>query len=280
MNRNSGLQSLLSGVCRGAARLGLPALLSSAAMWGATFGSVVPLDIPIGGHVSDIVLDEPRGVLYAANFTAKRIEVISIANQKPVGKIDVPAQPGAMALSPDGGLLVVTHFGGDPGFVLNQSTGGCPSGAISVVNLGTSAITFTACANFPLGVAFGVDGQALIATKEELLLLDPVSGAVQSLGELRCGPAVNGVAAPVCVFATGVPVPLNNSPAQIIAASVTASQDGFTIYGQLITQNVTSPPIGGQALRFRYDVAGQNVSFLPSGSNPGPGPSTVSVNPT
>src|ERR1700719_4602342 len=108
MNRNSGLQSLLSGIQQGAARWGLPVLLSSAAVWGGTFGTVVPLDIPIGGHVSDIVLDEPRGVLYAANFNAKRIEVISIASQKPVRKIDVPAQPGAMALSPDGGLLVVT----------------------------------------------------------------------------------------------------------------------------------------------------------------------------
>jgi len=30
----------------------------------ATFGSVVP----IGGHAADIALDEPRGVLYVANF--------------------------------------------------------------------------------------------------------------------------------------------------------------------------------------------------------------------
>src|SRR5437763_7019403 len=122
MNWNSGLQSLLSGVCRGAARFGLPALLSSAAVCGATFGTVVPLDIPAGGHVSDLVLDEPRGVLYASNLTARRIDVISLADRKVVRKIDVPAQPGSMAISPDGGLLVVTHFGGDPGFVLDQTT--------------------------------------------------------------------------------------------------------------------------------------------------------------
>jgi len=278
MNRNSELQSLLSGIRRGAARWGLPALLSSAAAWGATFGTVVPLDIPAGGHVSDVLLDEARGVLYAANFTARRIEVISIADQKPVRKIDVPAQPGSMALSPDGAWLVVTHFGGDPGFVLDPSAGGCPSGAVSVISLAKSAITLTACANFPLGVAFGNDGQALIATKEELLLLDPVAGAVQSLGELRCGNTVNGVAAPVCVLTSALPVPLNNFPAQIIGASITAAQDGFTIYGQLITQNSTTPAIGGGALRFRYDVGGKNVTFLPSGSSPGPGPSTVSVN--
>ena len=170
MNRKSGRHSFLSGIRRGAPRWGLPALLSSAAVWGATFGSVVPLDIPIGGHVSDIVLDEPRGVLYAANFTAKRIEVISLANQKPVRKIDVPAQPGAMSLSPDGAWLVVTHFGGDPGFLLDPApANSCPSGAVSIINLGTNAITLTACANFPLAVAFGNDGQALIATADEML---------------------------------------------------------------------------------------------------------------
>src|SRR5260370_11646296 len=280
MNRNSGLQSLLSGIRRGAARLGLPVLLSWGAVWGATFGSVVPLDIPIGGHVSDIVLDEPRGVLYAANFTARRIEVISIADRNIVRKIDVPAQPGSMALSPDGGLLVVTHFGGDPGFVLDQPPAGrCPSGAVSVINLGTSAIASTACVNSPIAVAFGNDGLALIATVEELLLLDPVSGAVQSLGQLQCGKTLNGIAAPVCALGAGLPVNLNNSPPQIIAASITAAQDGFTIYGQLITQNASAPPIGPPfALRFRYDVGSQNVTFLPSGSNPAPGPSTVSVN--
>jgi uncharacterized protein (TIGR03437 family) len=280
MNRNSGLQSLLSGIRRVAVRWGLPALLSSATVWGATFGTVVPLDIPIGGHVSDIVLDEPRGVLYAANFTAKRIEVISITDRKVVRKIDVPAQPGAMALSPDGGLLVVTHFGGDPGFVLDPPAGGCPSGGVSVVNLGASAITLTACANFPLTVAFGNDGLALIATIDELLLLDPVSGAVQSLGQLRCGNAINGVAAPACALLRGLPVPLNDFPAQITAASITAAQDGFTIYGQLkIAQNAAAPPIGpSPVLRFRYDVSGKNVVWLPSGSNPGPGPITVSVN--
>src|SRR5260370_20278186 len=208
MNRNSGLQSLLSGIRRGAWRCGLPALLSSAAVYGATFGTVVPLDIPIGGHVSDIVLDEPRGVLYAANFTAKRIEVISIADRNVIRKIDVPAQPGAMALSPDGGLLVVTHFGGDQGFVLDQTpAGSCPSGAVSVINLGSNAITLKACANAPLGVAFGNDGLALIATIDELFLLDPVSGAVQSLGRTA--------------LQRFLPFAIDNFPAQISVAYVT-----------------------------------------------------------
>jgi hypothetical protein len=270
---------LASGIRRSAARWGLPALLSSAAVWGATFGTVVPLDISSGGHVSDIVLDEPRGVLYAANFNARRIEVISIADRKVIRKIDVPAQPGSMALSLDGSALVVTHFGGDPGFVLDQPAGNCPFGAVSILNPASGVITLTACANFPLAVAFGNDGQALIATKDELFLLDPVSGASQSLGQLRCGRTINGVDAPICGLLTGLPVNLNNFPAQIIAASITTAQDGLTIYGQLkITQNTTAPPITSDVLRFRYEVSGKNVFWLPAGSAPGSGPNTVSVN--
>jgi uncharacterized protein (TIGR03437 family) len=292
MNRNSEFQNWLSGMGRAAARFCLPALLCSAAGWSATFGAVVPLDIPVGGHVSDIVLDEPRGVLYAANFTARRIEVVSIADQKVIRKIDVPAQPGAMALSPDGTSLVVAHFGGDPAFLFAPApAASCPLGAMSVIDLSSSSVALTICADTPLAAAFGNDGLALIALTNQLLLLDPRSGATQSLGELRCGKTINGVSAGVCglfripptVFPPTIPpsiIPLDNFPAQILGASITAAQDGFTIYGQLkVQQNTTAPAIGPSGvLRFRYDVRTKNVVWLPAGSSPGSGPSTVSVN--
>src|SRR5690242_2379777 len=59
--------------------MSLAALLTCAATpsVAATFGTVVP----IGGHASDIALDESRGLLYIANFTANRIEVMSIADR-------------------------------------------------------------------------------------------------------------------------------------------------------------------------------------------------------
>ena len=63
----------------------------------ATFGSVVP----IGGHASDIALDEARGVLYIANFTANRIEVMSLTDLSIHTSMNVAAQPGALTLSPD-----------------------------------------------------------------------------------------------------------------------------------------------------------------------------------
>ncbi len=55
-------------------RLGLVQAGLAAAAWGGTLGRVVP----IGGHASDLALDEARGVVYVANFTANRIDVISL----------------------------------------------------------------------------------------------------------------------------------------------------------------------------------------------------------
>src|ERR1700686_2828616 len=86
--------------------------LASAALWApigraANFGNVVP----IAGNASDLALDEPRGLLYIANFTANRIEVMSLANSTILTSINVARQPSSLSLSPNGRWLVITHFG-------------------------------------------------------------------------------------------------------------------------------------------------------------------------
>src|SRR6266550_2244615 len=81
-------------------------LLAGSALAG-TFGKVVS----IGGHASDLALDEGRGVLYVANFTANRIEVMSLADNTVQRSINVAPQPSSLALSPDGRYLVVVHYG-------------------------------------------------------------------------------------------------------------------------------------------------------------------------
>ena len=83
------------------------ALLSSSPCVAASFGTVVP----IGGHASDIALDESRGVLYIANFTANRIEVMSTADYSIRTSMNVAPQPGALSLSPDSQFLLVAHYG-------------------------------------------------------------------------------------------------------------------------------------------------------------------------
>ena len=81
------------------------ALLASSTCEGAYFGTAVP----IGGHASDIALDESRGVLYIANFTANRIEVMSTADFSIRTSMNVAPQPGALSLSPDSKFLLVAH---------------------------------------------------------------------------------------------------------------------------------------------------------------------------
>src|SRR5947207_624552 len=98
-------------------------LALTTAAWSGTFGRV----IPIGGQASDIALDEGRGVLYIANFTANTIDVMSLADNTINTSLNVAPQPGSLALSPDGQYLVVAHYG---------NFTGTPANAITVINLG------------------------------------------------------------------------------------------------------------------------------------------------
>src|SRR5689334_1092131 len=72
----------------------------------APFGTVVPLV----GHAADIALDESRGQLYIANFTANRIEVMSTSDNTVRRSMNTVTQPGGIALSPDSRYLVVTNY--------------------------------------------------------------------------------------------------------------------------------------------------------------------------
>src|SRR5687767_7767590 len=103
MKRISDFRTLISGMVRA----GVCAAAACAAVWAGTFGRVVP----IGGHAADIVLDEGRGSLYIANFTANRIEVMNTSDLSIQRSINVAPQPGSLSLSPDGRYLLVGHFG-------------------------------------------------------------------------------------------------------------------------------------------------------------------------
>ena len=210
--------------------------------WAGTFGTVVP----IGGNAADLALDELRQALYIANFSANRIEVMSTADLSIRTSMAVAAQPSSLALSPDGQFLVVTHFG-------NYQTPGSPANALTVINLYTNLKQTFALGSPPLGVAFGIDNLALVVTTSDFLLFDPVSGATQVLD------TVAGVTAKT------LPVPPDNFPPQIVAASVSASGDGLWVYGLTDT------------IRFGYDVQRKLVYSLGYTATPPMGPRTVSV---
>ncbi len=214
----------------------------AAAAWGGTFGTVVS----IGGHASSLALDEQRGVLYIANFTANRIEVMSLSNNAIQTSINVAAQPSSLALSPDGRFLVVTHFG-------NAAPPASSNNAVTVIDLTSSGKQTFALGSPPLGVAFGIDGLALVVTATDFLLLDPVSGTTQELD------TITGVVAKT------LPQPPASFPPNIVAATVGASADGTIVYGFSDT------------LLFRYDVATKSITSGLYTSSPALGPRAISV---
>ena len=178
------------------------------AAWSGTFGKVVP----IGGQASDIALDEGRGVLYIANFTANTIDVMSLADNTISTSINVAPQPGSLALSPDGQYLVIAHFG-------NFTAPGAPANALTVINLaaGNTRQVFT-MGYPPLAVGFGIDGLAVVVTTTNVLAFDPVTGVAQPLETLAN------------LTAKTLPQPAATFPPNIISASMAVSPDGRHLF--------------------------------------------------
>ncbi|MGD0869187.1 MAG: hypothetical protein ABSB88_06535 [Bryobacteraceae bacterium] len=190
----------------------------------AGFGTVAA----IGGHAADIALDEARGVLYIANYTANRIDVLSTADNTVHTSVPVSPQPGSLALSPDGQYLLVAC--GPTGDLFQPSYN-----LLTLIHLpivGGTQQTF-GTPDVPLGVAFfntqpSGPGLALVVTTTEILTLDPT----------------NGVLSPVATFAslvTSLPVPIPTFPGQILQTALTTSADKLTIWG--VADTGTQPEI-------------------------------------
>lgn len=229
-------------------------LLASAALAG-TFGTVVP----IGSHPSDLALDEARGVVYVASYTANKIVVIDIATLRIKTTIATPLQPASLALSPDGRYLLVTHLSNwDP-------EKGTPNNGLTVITLGgtvyqTQSFTF---GTPPLGVAFGNDGLALVVTTEDFMLFDPNTGYARAIASIAGATTKT------------LPVAIGQYPRDIIRASVAASGDGSRIFGTLEAEQSAS-----LTAEFQYDVASKQVNAQFWTNSPTSGPRVVSVDRT
>src|ERR1700688_2887351 len=221
------------------------ALLTSAA-WAGTFGKAVS----VGGTAAHIALDEVRGKLYVANFTANRIDVVSLATNTIQTSINVAAQPSSIAISPDGHWLVVTQYG-------NNTAPASPTNGLTVIDLTANNAKQTfALGDPPLGVAFGADGFALVVTTANFLLFDPTQGASQVLQTIKD------------VASNAIPQPTVSFPPNIVQASITASRDGKVIAG-----------FGGSSpfLLFRYIVASHSITSTLFVASPPAGPRVVSL---
>ena len=130
------------------------AALTAATAQAGVFGTVVP----IGGEGADLALDEARGFLYIADFTANRIDVMSLATNQVQTSINVPAQPSSLSISQDGHWLLVSEYGNNTAPASQQS-------GLTLIDLTNHyAQQNYALGNPPLGVSFGVDGNALVVT--------------------------------------------------------------------------------------------------------------------
>ena len=207
------------------------------------------------GHVSDIALDPVRNVLYAANFTANRIEVLSLGTETLQNPINVAAQPSAVAVSPDGQFLVVGHYNVQtppPSPFVGLTIINLNSGAVQTISLGTTSV---------LAAAFGNGAKALIVTTTGVSLLDPTSGT------FTLTVTVTNYAS------TPLPVPWATYPAGIISASAGVSGDGNVIYA-LVDQQAQG------SLFIRYHVGDNAVSIVGDQTSPPLGPRVMSVDNT
>ena len=224
-------------------------ILAVAALWmaGAALAATFGHAVPIGGAAADVALDEARGVLYIANFTANRIEVMSLATNTIQTSINVASQPSSISLSPDGHWLLVAHYG-------NLATPGSPSNGLTLIDLRNNNAKQTfAVANPPLGLAFGIDNRALVVTTKDFMLFDPAIGTTTILRSIA-EQASNTI-----------PQPAQSFPPNIVAASVAASADGIWIYGF------------GDNLIFRYHTPTRSLSSGFYSASPLLAPRAVSV---
>jgi uncharacterized protein (TIGR03437 family) len=186
---------------------------------GATFGTVVP----VGGQASDVALDETRGLLYIANFTANQIDVMSTATNTIQTSINVAAQPGSLALSRDAQYLLVAHF--------NNNTPAVPSGnLLTLINLSNNTQQTFVTGDPPLGVAFFATvpqngssnysgpGMALVVTTTGFYTLNPTNGVLSVVSTLAD-------------VAASTPATVPTFPGQIIQTALSASADGTVIWG-------------------------------------------------
>jgi uncharacterized protein (TIGR03437 family) len=221
--------------------------MTAASLQAGTFGTVVP----IGGAAADLALDPLRGVLYIANFTANRIDVMTLSNNAVQTSINVPSQPSSISISPDAHWLLVANYG--------NNTTGSSTNALTLIDLtnANAMQTFTV-ANPPLSVAFGLDDNALVVTTGEFIIFNPSVGTTTLVATIPT------------VVTNAIPQPPASFPSNFTQATAAVSADGLTIAGM---GGGTSTGI----LEYRYNVATHGLQATTYSAAPPAGPRVVSL---
>jgi len=222
-------------------------MMTAVSAYAGTFGTVVA----IGGEAADLALDPTRGVLYIANFTANRIDVMTLSTNTISTSINVPNQPSSISVSPDSHWLLVASYG--------NNTSGSSTNALTLIDLtnANAKQTFT-LSNAPLTVSFGLDNKALVVTAGEFIIFDPTVGTTTLIRTIAQAAT------------QAIPQPPQTFPAGFTQASAAVSADGLTIVG-----------IGGGTttgiLEYRYSVATHGLSAVTYIASPAAGPRVVSL---
>ncbi len=225
-------------------------------LWGGVVGRVVQ----IGGHVSDIALDERRGVAYVANFTANRIEVVHTPDGTLLPPLKTPEQPATLALSPDGRYLVVGHYA-------NWLPPSTAAPGITVLDLDAqTTVTYRPSAS-PLSIAFGPTNLGLLVAQDGFFLFDPATGVLQPLVMMGIG-------------GKELPVPLATFPPEIVRASVGVSGNRQFAVGMAQLKQLGGEEFGDddtKTLHYRYNFTTGLLELLGISSEPPLGPRVASV---
>ena len=230
------------------------ALLALFCIGGTAFCATFGNSVPVRGTVSDLALDEGRGRLYIANFSAGRIEIMDTASRALQTPLLTPLPPSAVTLSPDGVYLVAGEY--------NNFGASTAKGGLTIFNLSAGTKQDVAINDPVLAVAFGAGSQALVITTQQFLLVDPGTGTTTPLP------------APVALEGKPLPVPFSTFPPNIIQASTGVSGDRQTIV--ILAQIANSDPKNAAVLIYR--VGQLQVGVLGIVSTPPLGPRSVSVN--
>ena len=201
-----------------AAFLGVSALRAQGHVAGnTTLGKVIPLP----GHINAVAIDEARGLVYAGNFSAGRVEVISMATHQRVSSFSTTPQPAAMVgmdMSLDSRFLVTLNA---------PVTSGVPQlSGVTAVNLNDPADRrHYPMVSTPLAITFQSNGEAFIITSGGIVLFEPDDGSFRALVDFAAIEGLDGGAS------ISLPVPPPTFPREVNTATVDNNATGTWIFG-------------------------------------------------
>jgi uncharacterized protein (TIGR03437 family) len=195
--------------------------------------------IPLAGHINELALDEARGLVYAGNFSAGTVEVVSMTTHQVVTRYTtapIGSATTGMAVSPNKKWILATSYGAESGVDQFRS--------LMRINLNDPSDRLPiAMPQAPLAVAFGADNIAMIVTRTGLVLFNPETGIFRQILSLTD-------TCPTCV---GLPVDVTTHlPREVNRASLGASLDGRWIFGQtdaFIFSYLVRAPVGQLIVR-------------------------------